>query len=91
MHYFIGDLGHLFVITAFVTSLLTAWSYWRASRNAEKSWLVNGRFFFYAHTISVVGAGVALFVIINNHYFEYNYAFSYSDRRLPTHYLLSTF
>jgi cytochrome c-type biogenesis protein CcmF len=91
MHYFIGDLGHLLVITALVTSLLTAWSYWRASRTLDKRWLINGRGFFYAHTISVVGAGVALFIIINNHYFEYNYAFSYSDRRLPTHYLLATF
>ncbi|HEY5822866.1 MAG TPA: cytochrome C biogenesis protein, partial [Cyclobacteriaceae bacterium] len=93
MHYFIGDLGHLFVITAFVTSIISAWAYWKAQQNNEldPSWLINARIAFSIHTISVIGIGVTLFFIIYNHYFEYNYAYSHSDSHLPVYYLVATF
>jgi cytochrome c-type biogenesis protein CcmF len=96
MHYFIGDLGHFFVILAFVASLVTFFCYFRAAGithnlGEKNKWLVNGRVGFYTHSIAVAGIAVALFIIIANHYFEYYYAFNYSDRNLPTHYLISTF
>ncbi len=93
MHYFIGDLGHLFVITAFISALVSAWSYWKAQRTSEldQSWVVNGRVAFYVHTFSVIAAGAVLFTIMYNHYFEYNYAYSHSDTRLPVYYLIATF
>jgi len=94
MHYFIGDLGHLFVIASFVTSLLSVFTYWKAnSANAETKdqWLQNARAAFYLHSTAVMGVIVCLFIIIYNHYFEYHYAYSHSDSRLPLHYLISTF
>ncbi len=95
MHYSIGNLGHFFVVTSFVTALLSAFSYYRATRSplndAKHSWTVNGRMLFYIHALAVLGTTIALFVIIYNHYFEYYYAYTYSDRRLPAHYLFSTF
>lgn len=95
MHYLIGDVGHLFVITSFVTSLVTAFSYLKATREEDivkkASWLRNGRVSFFIHAFSVVGICVCLFQIIANHYFEYHYAYSYSDSKLPDHYLVSTF
>jgi cytochrome c-type biogenesis protein CcmF len=93
MHYFIGDLGHFFVITAFVTALVSAWAYWKSQRAdaLDKSWMANARVAFYIHALSIVGIGVTLFFIIYNHYFEYNYAYSHSDSRLATHYLIATF
>lgn len=95
IHYFIGDLGHLFVITSFVTALVTFFSYLKAtlsdSLEKQNQWKWNGRVSFYFHTASVFGIVISLFVIIVNHYFEYHYAFNYSDRKLPTNYLLSTF
>lgn len=93
MHYFIGDLGHLFVITAFVTAFISAWSYWKAQQSNEldRSWLINARTSFIIHTISILGVGVTLFFIIYNHYFEYNYAYSHTDSHLPVHYLIATF
>jgi len=39
----------------------------------------------------VLGIAITLFVIIGNHYFEYHYAYSYSDTKLQTYYLISTF
>lgn len=95
MHYFIGDLGHLFVIISFVASLVTAFAYYRATSAgplaAQTSWLINGRVAFYVHAAAVLGVCVSLFVIIANHYFEYHYAYSYSDRKLASYYLVSTF
>jgi len=94
MHYFIGDLGHLFVIASFVTSLLSVFTYWKAnSANSETKdqWLQNARVAFYLHSTAVIGVVTCLFIIIYNHYFEYHYAYSHSDSRLPLHYLISTF
>jgi cytochrome c-type biogenesis protein CcmF len=95
MHYFVGDLGHLFVITSFVTALVSFFAYYKAATTDDlqkkQDWLLNGKITFYVHALSIVGIGAALFTIIANHYFEYHYAYNYSDKKLPTHYLISTF
>ena len=95
IHYFIGDLGHFFVISSFVAALASAFSYFKttnaSSLEKQKFWRQNGAFSFYAHAISILGICVSLFVVIANHYFEYHYAYSYSDSKLPDHYLVSTF
>ncbi len=95
IHYFIGDLGHLFIIISFVTSLVAAFAYWKvknSSNAAEKNaWAKNARTAFYVHTAAVIGVFVALFTIIYNHYFEYHYAYSHSSRHLPAHYMVSCF
>jgi cytochrome c-type biogenesis protein CcmF len=95
MHYWIGDLGHLFVITSFVTSLVTAFAYLKGTVDQDlgvkSAWLTNGRIAFYVHAAAVFGICVTLFSIIANHYFEYHYAYSYSDTKLPDYYLVSTF
>lgn len=94
MHYFIGDLGHFFVILSFVSALIASFSYYKATLNQShhgSSWLKNANVAFYIHAISVVGVVVSLFIIIYNHYFEYHYAYSHSSRRLPTHYMISCF
>jgi cytochrome c-type biogenesis protein CcmF len=95
IHYFIGDLGHFFVILSFIAALVAFFSYLRnvtsSSLEMKEQWRINGRIAFYIHVASVIGIAVALFVIISNHYFEYHYAYNYSDRKLPTHYLISTF
>ncbi len=95
MHYFIGDLGHLFVITSFVSSLVATFIYFRATNQQDLSqkdaWLLNGKVAFYIHALAVVGVCVTLFTIIAKHYFEYHYAYSYSDSKLPSYYLISTF
>lgn len=95
LHYFIGDLGHIFVITSFVTALVSAFAYVKAAgiHDLEKkeAWLQNARVGFYAHALTILGICVTLFIIIASHYFEYHYAYSHSDRRLPSYYLISTF
>lgn len=95
IHYFIGDLGHIFVITSFIAALACAFCYFKSTTettlDVQKSWKQNGAFAFYVHAFAVLGICVTLFVIIANHYFEYHYAYSYSDSKLPGYYLVSTF
>ena len=95
MHYLVGDLGHLFVITSFITALISSFAYLKASTildlKKQEEWRWNGMISFYMHAVSVLGICVTLFVIISQHYFEYHYAYNYSDLKLPSYYLISTF
>lgn len=94
MHYFIGNLGHLFVIISFVTSLVSAFAYWKsqvAKAEDKEQWLINARISFYTHTVAVLGVVVSLFIIIYQHYFEYHYAYSHSSLHLPGEYMVSCF
>ncbi len=95
MHYLIGNLGHLFVITAFVASLISAFAYWKANSQFDlekkNAWLLNGRFAFYTHVGSVFGIITSLFIVIYKHYFEYHYAYAHSSLHLPGQYMLSCF
>lgn len=95
LHYFIGNLGHFFVISSFVTSLVTSFSYWRATAvsdiTARQQWIVNGRVGFVAHALTVLGIVISLYYIISQHYFEYHYAYANSSLHLPTQYMVSCF
>ncbi len=95
LHYFIGNLGHLFVITSFVTGLVAAFAYWRATTTKDikdhAQWIANGRTAFVIHAIAIVGVITSLFVIIYQHYFEYHYAYSHSSLHLPGQYMISCF
>src|SRR5438046_565159 len=88
-HVWPGQLGHFFVITSFVASLFSAFSYFRAVRTEtvdpdnSRSWRLLGRGGFVLHSISVVSIFIALFYIIEQHLFEYHYAWEHSSLALP--------
>ncbi len=91
---FIGNLGHLFVVLTFVSSIVAAFSYFKATQHigpAESEWKKNGRFAFFLHVFSVFGIIFCLYFIISNHLFEYHYAWSHSSLKLPREYLISCF
>lgn len=89
VHYFIGQLGHFFVVLAFVSSLVATYSYYNASKKA--TWETFSKYTYYIHFIAVIGILVSLFLIINRHYFEYHYAWNYSSKFLPIYYQISSF
>jgi cytochrome c-type biogenesis protein CcmF len=95
MHYFIGNLGHLFVIASLVTSIVAAFAYWKSFYSTDnvnkEEWRKNARTAFYIHGLSVLGVVAVLFVIIYQHYFEYHYAYSHSSLHLPGQYMVSCF
>lgn len=92
-----GQLGHFFVIVSFVMALFSAFTYWSAAKSEtlderkSKIWLYLGRTGFILHAASLIGIFIALYYIIANHLFEYNYAWEHSSRSLPMKYLLSCF
>jgi cytochrome c-type biogenesis protein CcmF len=96
-HLLPGQTGHLFVITAFVTALLSAFSYWNAVKTETQlnkshfAWLMLGRFGFLFHSFSILTVFGVLYYIIQNHLFEYHYAWEHSSLDLPPKYLLSCF
>ncbi|WP_425390032.1 heme lyase CcmF/NrfE family subunit [Ekhidna sp.] len=90
IHYFEGQLGHVFVIVAFVTSLLSAYAYFKG-RNQDEQWTSFGSKIFYVHSIAILGIIGTLFYLITNHYFEYHYVFSHSSKLLPVYYQISCF
>ena len=91
---FVGNLGHLMTIVAFVTALVTAFAYFnyfRANELEKKSWRNFSRISFYIHTVATALIAVSLFEIIYNHRYEYFYAYSHSSKALPVYYMISSF
>jgi len=94
MNTFVGNLGHFMAIIAFVTAIITAFSYYsyiKAPEHEKASWRLFSRVMFYIHAVASVGIAISLFEIIYNHRFEYFYAYSHSSKALPVHYMISSF
>lgn len=100
MEFKIGDLGHTFVITSFISSVIAAYAYWKSSTTNKNlgavhpdtiSWKKFARGAFAIHALSVFGVIASLFFIIYNHRYEYYYAWDHSSNNLPTHYMISCF
>lgn len=97
----IGDYGHLFVITSFISALIATIAYFKASQanplykqtNSKEfiSWNRFARIAFFIHAFSVVGIVVSLFGLIYGHHYEYHYAWSHSSNSLPWYYMISCF
>ncbi|MEQ8906699.1 cytochrome c biogenesis protein CcsA [Ekhidna sp.] len=90
IHYFEGQLGHVFVIIAFVTSILSAYAFFKG-RNQDTQWTSFGSKVFYVHSFAILGIVGTLFYLITNHYFEYHYVYSHSSKILPVYYQISCF
>jgi cytochrome c-type biogenesis protein CcmF len=94
VHTGIGNLGHLLIIISFITSLLAAFGYFKATNNKEigkAPWISFSRVMFVVHGISIIGVVATLFAIIWNNYFEYHYAWSHASENLPNYYIIASF
>ena len=92
-HLGIGKIGNLFVILSFVFALLACISYFFAAKENEDaaSWKKIARIAFRLHGLSVLGIVSTLFIMLMNHYFEYEYVWHHSNRVMPMRYILSCF
>lgn len=91
---FVGNLGHLMTIVAFVSALVSAFAYiqyFQANEIDKASWRRFSRISFYIHAASTAMIAFSLFEIIYNHRYEYFYAYSHSSKALPVHYMISSF
>lgn len=92
-HLGIGKVGNIFVISSFVFAILASLSYFLAAKDNDESasWKRIGRIAFRLHGIAVFGIVSTLFIMLMNHYFEYEYVWHHSNKEMPMKYILSCF
>ena len=92
-HLLPGQVGHFFVLLAFVASIISTISFFKASRTEDpllkQSWLRYARGAFFTQVISVLAIFGIIFFICSNHYFEYLYAYKHASKELEQKYLLA--
>jgi cytochrome c-type biogenesis protein CcmF len=90
-----GQLGHFFIVLSLVASLTATFSYFKATQSKTDIdsgyWKKLARYAFIAEAFSVFAVFGILFYIIQQHLFEYKYAWQHSSRSLEVKYLLSCF
>src|ERR1035437_5840202 len=95
-HLWAGQLGNCLVILSFVAALLASLSYFSAANSApnsegEISWRKIARLSFLVHAFSVFGMVGTLFIMLSQHYFEYEYIWHHSSKEMPMRYIASCF
>ncbi len=92
-HLLPGQIGHFFVLLAFVASIISTISFFKASRVTDplmkSSWLRYARTAFFTQVGSVLAVFALIFFICSNHYFEYLYAYKHASKELEPKYLLA--
>ena len=92
-----GQIGQFLLVFSFVASLFSLFSYFQVAKHETSkpdlslSWLKLSRMSFVLHAFAVIGIFITLFFIIQNHLFEYHYAWKHSSTGLKAKYLLSCF
>ncbi len=90
-HLAIGNFGHIAVVVSVFSGLFAFFTY-ALSTNSKYTGLLNfGRLFFIIQSVAVIAVFVTLFTIIQNHYYEYHYAYKHSSNELPIYYMVSCF
>jgi len=92
-HLLPGQIGHFFVLLAFIASIISTIAYFTAARKTDliekRSWLNFARLAFITQLISAVIIFITIFYICANHYFEYMYAYKHASKELEPKYLLA--
>ncbi len=93
-HLLPGQLGYFLITLSFVASLVATIAYYKATvaklPEIKDSWTKLARISFWANAVSVLLVFIIIYYIISSHYFEYNYAWSHSDKSLELGYLISS-
>ena len=92
-HLLPGQVGHFFVLLAFVASIISAISFYKASSvNSEiekKKWIQLARSVFFIEFFSLLAVFACVYYICSQHYFEYLYSYKHSSKELEPKYLLA--
>lgn len=94
-HLLPGQLGHFFVILAFISSIVATVAYFISTNSKDTalslSWKRLARTAFFIQVGAVLSVFGLLYFLISHHYFEYAYVWEHSSRELSPKYLLSCF
>lgn len=92
-HLLPGQVGHFFVLLAFVASLVSTIAYFKSSKiqleGERRAWLRFARGAFLIQFFSLVMVFSCIYYICSNHYFEYLYAYKHASLELEAKYLLA--
>ena len=92
-HLLPGQVGHFFVLLAFIASLVSSISYFYASslknENEKRSWMLFARGAFFIQFISLLTVFITIYYICSHHYFEYLYSYKHASKELEPKYLLA--
>lgn len=92
-HLLPGQVGHFFVLLAFVASIVSAISYFTASKiqpeNEKQSWIRFARGAFFVQVFSLFAVFGIIYYICANHYYEYLYVYKHASKELEPKYLLA--
>jgi len=86
-----GNLGHFFVVLAFVAAIFSTVVFFFNSKKQDESQMSWAKWAFRIQFASVVGIFITLFFIIFTHLYEYHYAWKHSSNTLPLKYMISCF
>jgi len=86
-----GIVGHLLILSAFVSSILSIFAFYQAAQNEsyQQEFFRLGKVLWTVMTICLFSAWLLLVVLIATHQFQYNYVWAHSSRDLPFHFLFS--
>ncbi|MCU0319263.1 MAG: cytochrome c biogenesis protein CcsA [Flavobacteriales bacterium] len=90
-HTWAGQLGHVLTASSFVMALLATVSFLLATQRNDDHWKRLGRLAFHGHTLAVLGIIVTLFLMLFNHWFEYDYVWKHSNLAMSMEYIASCF
>ncbi|MCB9310559.1 MAG: cytochrome c biogenesis protein CcsA [Lewinellaceae bacterium] len=90
-HLYIGYIGQIGILIAFVSAILSAFSYALSSKDFDSGWHQLGRWAFYVHGASIFVLISVLFYAMYHHFYEYAYVFDHVSDDLPLRYILSAF
>ncbi|HML57925.1 MAG TPA: hypothetical protein PKA85_06095 [Ferruginibacter sp.] len=93
-HLLPGQLGHFFVILAFIASVVATLGWFNATRTASTpdraaGWLKLARAAFGTQVLSALVVFGIVYYICANHYFEYLYVYKHASIELEPKYLLA--
>ncbi|MEP6646667.1 MAG: cytochrome c biogenesis protein CcsA [Saprospiraceae bacterium] len=91
-HLLPGRIGHFFVITAFVSALLTLLAYRKTTlTQQDSSWLKFSRIAWGIHAISILSVVGLIFFMMIKQYYEYHYVWDHVSNELPMKFIFSAF
>ena len=90
-HSWAGVLGHWLTSLSLIGALLATIAFYLGASRSSKEWTSLGRIGFRAHSVAVLGIVVTLFVMLFNHWFEYDYVWKHSNLQMPLKYIASCF
>lgn len=95
-HLLPGQVGQFFVLLAFVASIVSAISYFKASsirldtqEGEKQSWIRFARGAFFIEVFSLLAVFFCIYYICSHHYYEYLYAYKHASKELEPKYLLA--